>query len=85
MFLTPVELIALTGYKRAHLQVRELERRGWVFERTVCGLPVVSKAYAEARLAGVATPTRRIGPRLDHLNRVDARIWPSATEREAVR
>jgi hypothetical protein len=56
-----------------------------VFERTVCGLPVVSKAYAEARLAGVATPTGKIGPRLDHLNSVDARIWPSATEREAVR
>jgi hypothetical protein len=67
MLLTPAELVALTGYRRPHLQCRELERRGWHFERTALGWPVVSRSYAEARLAGNSAPIVREGPRLSHL------------------
>ena len=64
MFLSRAELFALTGYKRPNHIARWLESRAWHFERTVCGWPVVSKAYAEAKLSGVVTPTAKVGPNL---------------------
>lgn len=53
-FLTSAELIELTGYRRPHRQASELRRRGWHFETTAGGVPVVSRAYTEHRLAGRA-------------------------------
>jgi hypothetical protein len=64
MFLSHAELVALTGYKRPNHIVRWLESRAWHFERTGFGWPVVSKAYAEAKLSGVVTPATKVGPNL---------------------
>ena len=52
MFLTPAELVDLTGYQRHADQRKWLTARGWVFEVAATGRPIVSIAYAKQRLGG---------------------------------
>jgi hypothetical protein len=56
--LTPSELAALTGRQRPSAQARWLSVRGWPHERDADGRPVVLRAVAEARLAGVSSRDR---------------------------
>lgn len=66
MFLTPDDLAYITGYQRAADQRRWLTLRGWVFEVSRAGRPIVSRAHAEMRLGGIlpAGPTVRKAPAL---------------------
>jgi hypothetical protein len=57
MFLTADELLTLTGYGIAAYQRRWLKRNGWKHEVARNGRPVVSRAYAEARLSDAPTLT----------------------------
>jgi hypothetical protein len=64
--LTPDQVFELTGYKRSGDQMRWLNNHGWAFVQNAAGRPVISRAYAERRLAGeqadgVAEPS------LDHV------------------
>lgn len=52
MFLTPTELAELTGYQRHADQRKWLTARGWLFETSATGRPVVARSYAESRLGG---------------------------------
>lgn len=57
LFLSPAELIALTGYRLAKYQVAWLNKRGWKHETTASGTPRVARAYFERRMVGqAATP-----------------------------
>lgn len=56
MFLTPADLVQLTGYKSPAGQVRWLDARGWRYERDRAGRVIVSRAYAEAMMAGGQAP-----------------------------
>lgn len=61
MFLTPIELVDLTGLHRPSAQLRWLRERGWPHEVTARGSPRVLRAYVEQRLSGlkaVAVPQR---------------------------
>lgn len=57
MFLTAEEIRTLTGYKRAADQCSWLEKRGWTFERSAAGAPVVSRSHAEMKLGGDSKAT----------------------------
>ena len=57
MFLTDHETATLTGYQRSADQRRWLRERGWVFEVSAAGKPVVSRAYAERRMGMVQQET----------------------------
>ena len=50
MFLTPDELVELTGYKRPSAQARWLRDRRWRFELNAAGQPRVARAYLERRM-----------------------------------
>jgi hypothetical protein len=47
MFLTPEELVELTGYNRMADQRKWLTARGWRFEVSAIGRPIVARSYAE--------------------------------------
>ncbi|MGC8703645.1 MAG: DUF4224 domain-containing protein [Thiomonas sp.] len=51
LVLTHAELVEITGKESGAAQCRALTRMGWAFER-VGSRPLVSRAYAERRLAG---------------------------------
>lgn len=55
MYLSPLDLETLTGYKRHADQRRWLEARGWKFEIARNGRPVVLRAYCEQRMVVVQT------------------------------
>lgn len=55
MFLTADQIADLTGYQRHADQRKWLAARGWVFEVSATGRPIVSNAYAEQRLGGAAS------------------------------
>lgn len=67
LFLLPVELQTLTGFKLPTRQVEWLERRSWVFETDRKGHPRVARSYFDARMTGQPLSGRRIGPRTDFL------------------
>ena len=50
LFLTPVELEELTGYKINSKQVQWLAARGWRYEVSAIGRAKVSRSYCEARM-----------------------------------
>lgn len=53
MFLTQHEVECLTGYEKPGWQIRWLEKHKWNYTRAANGRVVISKAYAESRLAGI--------------------------------
>lgn len=55
MFLDPDQIADLTGYQRHADQRKWLAARGWVFEVSATGRPIVSTTYAEQRLGGTAS------------------------------
>lgn len=61
-FLTADELRELTGSAYRAKQVAWFADRGWTFETTLDGRPVVLRAYAEKRLGLKDTKTRRPEP-----------------------
>lgn len=60
IFLTGEELAELTGYSRPHDQRRWLDAEGWRFVENAARRPIVSRAYAEARLGGAAAEDTRL-------------------------
>jgi hypothetical protein len=67
LFLLPVELQTLTGFKLPARQVAWLESRGWIFETDRNGRPRVARSYFDGRMTGQPLPGRRVGPRTDFL------------------
>jgi hypothetical protein len=59
MFLTDDEIHELTGYKRNADQRRWLTARGWRFEVSAGGKPIVSRQHAEAMLSGARIESER--------------------------
>jgi hypothetical protein len=52
-FLTPEELIEVTGYKHTGSQRDWLDKQGWCYVVNGAGRPIVGRWYARMRLAGV--------------------------------
>lgn len=52
MFLTHDDLIELTGSPWRRRQIEWLRARGWHFEVSYKGYPVVARAEVEARMVG---------------------------------
>ncbi|MDN7506637.1 DUF4224 domain-containing protein [Burkholderia orbicola] len=52
MFLSPVELVVLTGRKIKSKQVEVLRRMGLPFFINACGRAVVARAAVEGRMTG---------------------------------
>ena len=48
--LTPEEVHEITGFKLNRLQIDWLRRKGWRFEISAIGRPVVARKYAEKML-----------------------------------
>lgn len=74
MFLTPEEVVALTGYQRWSAQRRWLTQRGYRHDVLGSGRPVVLRAEVERHLLGGSGPKERStggwsGPKLDQLRR----------------
>ncbi len=59
MFLTADEMHELTGYQRCADQRKWLTSRGWVFEISAIGRPMVARSYAENRM-GIPTATQKL-------------------------
>lgn len=55
MFLTSQEIEFLTGYKLISHQRRWLKANAWVFAVAAGGRPVLSRVYAEQKLAGMTS------------------------------
>ncbi len=68
MFLTPPELVRLTGYVRSSAQIRWLRKNGWRF--TVNGLkePVVAVAESARKLVSGERTTGQHEPNFEALN-----------------
>jgi hypothetical protein len=64
VFLTPNELILLTGYHRQADQRKWLTARGWRFETAMTGRPVVARSYAESRIGAVQSSKPSWSPNL---------------------
>ena len=50
LFLTPDELVELTGYRRKSAQIAWLSTHGWRFAVSAGGYPRVARAYLERRM-----------------------------------
>lgn len=50
MFLTPPEIMELTGYVQRSAQVRWFQNHGWKFELNAGGMPKVLRAEMEKRM-----------------------------------
>ena len=51
VFLSPTDILQLTGYKRPGRQIAELRRQGFRFHVNAMGLPVVPRSAVEARIS----------------------------------
>lgn len=63
MFLTPDDVVELTGYQRHADQRRWLTSRGWIFEVSRIGRPIIGRDYAKQKtgfsVTGVDAPRRK--------------------------
>ena len=50
LFLLPAEVETLTGFKTHSRQVRWLSGKGWRFEQSGSGQPIIARRYAEKML-----------------------------------
>lgn len=50
LFLAPEEVETLTGFKAPGRQIRWLSGKGWRFEQSGSGRPIVARKYAEKML-----------------------------------
>lgn len=55
-FLTPEELIEVTGYKHPASQRDWLDRNGWQYVLNAARRPIVGRWFARQKLSGI-TPT----------------------------
>ncbi len=55
-FLTPEELVEISGYKHPGSQREWLDKNGWCYVMNAGGRPIVGRWYARMRLSGI-TPT----------------------------
>lgn len=62
LFLTPEQLVQLTGRHTRPAQERELRRRGYVCERNAKGDIVVSASHVEAKLGANSANDGRTAP-----------------------
>lgn len=77
-YLTPEDLVSLTGYKRRADQKRWLTGHGWVFEIARSGRPVVLRSYRDAKMSGSQEQSRPVARHnFDALNRGNNRGAPS--------
>jgi len=59
LYLTPDEIVALTGYQTRPAATRWLERNGWPYAAPARnGWPRVLRAYHDARLSGLEVKSR---------------------------
>ena len=70
MFLTETDLRELTGYQIHAYQRRWLKQRGWKFEESATGRPVVLRAYAESRLSDQPVEAAPWSPNLAAMKKV---------------
>lgn len=69
LYLTPEELIELTGRKLVSLQIQWLTTKGWKHEVNAAGRPIVARSYFEHRLGAAPNPNeRRLRPNLAAVN-----------------
>lgn len=54
MFLDGSELQVLTGYQRPADQIKWLAAKGWKFEVSAVGRPVVLRAFAQVKMGQVS-------------------------------
>lgn len=47
------EVAAITGYKLPRKQLAWLDANGWKFHRNGAGHPIVGRAYARLKMAGI--------------------------------
>lgn len=52
-FLSPEELMEVTGYKHVASQREWLDKNGWRYVVNAAGRPIVGRWFARMRLAGV--------------------------------
>lgn len=72
--LSKEKLVEMTGYRRIADQLRWLKQRGWIFETSATGAPIVLESYAEARLSGKQTANEPAWkPNLEAFRRQDAK------------
>ena len=66
LFLTAADIQDLTGYQRAHDQIRWLRQRTFVFELGADGKPRILRSYVERRMGGAveSPPAPKREPRL---------------------
>lgn len=62
MFLTQTDMKGLTGSGVVSEQIEWLQDRGWIYELSRSGRPVVLREYAERKLGLTRTKTRKRGP-----------------------
>ena len=66
LLLSANEMRELTGYLRAHDQVKWLRQRGWVFDQDARGAPKVAREHFLRQMGGVESkPSRRPQLRLN--------------------
>ena len=59
MYLTDTELEELTGYARRSKQIEWLTRRGYVFEVSGSGKPVVNRTHANQKQGCLSASTAK--------------------------
>ncbi len=62
MFLTPADLIRLTGRRQRAGQKKVLAAKGYAFDEDGMGWPLVLVGAVERRLLGAPQPAERTGP-----------------------
>lgn len=73
LFLSPLELVALTGFKARHCQVRWLERNRWRFALTCNREPRVARQHFNERMGCGGSATNHA----DAINRSAATAQPN--------
>lgn len=51
--LSGLELVEITGANIKTAQIEWLNKRGWIYDTTKAGNPVVGRLYARLKLAGI--------------------------------
>lgn len=70
LFLIPSEIETLTGFKTPARQVSWLSGKGWRFEKSGSGRPIVARRYAEKMLGCGADEDQRPRPNFAALRTV---------------
>ncbi len=55
-FLTPEEIVTLTGRDQPGSQKKWLDKHGWIYSTNAVGKTVISRLYCRQRLCGITVP-----------------------------